>query len=93
MVAGWRTVAGGPKGSRARETFPLIRTLEIAARSGFICAPETLELDLWFGLLRKHKHFGSLLSAAHAFFEAASLAFATYADSSKFFAKPFSGSV
>ena len=69
---------------------PSIRALEIAARSGFICAPETLKSDPWFGLLRKHKHFGSLLSTAHAFVEDARSAFATYADSSKFFAKSLS---
>jgi DNA-binding winged helix-turn-helix (wHTH) protein len=72
---------------------PSIRALEIAARSGFICAPETLELDPWFGLLRKHKHFGSVLSTAHAFVEEARSAFAMHADSSKFFAKPLSRSV
>jgi DNA-binding winged helix-turn-helix (wHTH) protein len=63
---------------------PAIRALESAARSGFICAPETLKSDPWFGLLRKHKHFGSLLSTANAFVEEARSAFATYADSSKF---------
>jgi DNA-binding winged helix-turn-helix (wHTH) protein len=64
---------------------PSIRALEIAARSGFICAPETLKLDPWFVRLPKHKHFGSLLSTAHAFVEESRSAFAPYADSSKFF--------
>jgi hypothetical protein len=72
---------------------PSIRALEIAARSGFICAPETLELDPWFVRLRKHRHFGSLLSTAHAFVEESRSAFAPYADTSKFFAKPLDRSV
>ena len=64
---------------------PSIRAVEIAASSGFICAPETLKLDPWFGLLRKHRHFASLLSTAQASVEEARLAFATYLDSSKLF--------
>jgi DNA-binding winged helix-turn-helix (wHTH) protein len=72
---------------------PAIRALEIAVRSGFICAPETLKLDPWFGRLRKHRHFGSLLSTAQAFVEEARSALATYTDSSKVFVKPLSRSV
>jgi DNA-binding winged helix-turn-helix (wHTH) protein len=65
---------------------PSMRALEIAARSGFICAPETLESDPWFALLRKHKRFGALLSTAHAFVEEARSGLASSRDSSKFFA-------
>jgi len=72
---------------------PSIGALEIAARSGFICAPETLTLDPWFVRLPKHKHFGSLLSTAHAFVEESRSAFAPYADSSQAFAKPLRRSV
>jgi DNA-binding winged helix-turn-helix (wHTH) protein len=42
-----------------------------AARSGFICAPETLRSDPWLRPLRKHPEFGSLLETAQALIEGA----------------------
>lgn len=64
---------------------PTIESLEVAARSGFVCAPETLEHDPWFGALRKHTHFASLLNTTQALVEEAKSAFSMQADRSKYF--------
>jgi DNA-binding winged helix-turn-helix (wHTH) protein/tetratricopeptide (TPR) repeat protein len=41
-----------------------IELLENAERSGFICAPETLQCDKWFSSLRRHAGFEALMKAA-----------------------------
>lgn len=41
-----------------------IKALQVAAQSGFVCAPNTLKSDGWLSRLRKHSEFGSLLNAA-----------------------------
>jgi DNA-binding winged helix-turn-helix (wHTH) protein len=46
-----------------------IKALQQAARSGFICAPETLKSDPWLLPLRKHREFAVLLSKATALVE------------------------
>jgi hypothetical protein len=48
-----------------------IKALQRAARSGFICAPETLKSDPWLLPLRKHREFAVLLSKAAALVEQA----------------------
>jgi DNA-binding winged helix-turn-helix (wHTH) protein len=55
-----------------------IEALQRAARSGFICAPETLKADAWLKPLRKHREFGSLLREADILIERASSIFADY---------------
>jgi DNA-binding winged helix-turn-helix (wHTH) protein/tetratricopeptide (TPR) repeat protein len=46
-----------------------IKALQQAARSGFICAPETLKSDPWLLPLRMHREFAVLLSKATALVE------------------------
>jgi len=41
-----------------------IEALEKAAKSGFICAPETLQSDPWLRPLRKHRGFAALMHNA-----------------------------
>ena len=41
-----------------------IKALQVAAQSGFVCAPNTLKSDGWLSRLRKHSEFSSLLNAA-----------------------------
>jgi hypothetical protein len=40
-----------------------------AQQAGFCCAPQTLRMDPWFGALRKHREFASLLSRSDALAE------------------------
>jgi hypothetical protein len=48
-----------------------IKSLQLAARSGFTCAPDTLKSDPWLVPLQKHREFGPLLSNAEALVEKA----------------------
>jgi DNA-binding winged helix-turn-helix (wHTH) protein len=50
-----------------------IRALQLAAQSGFVCAPNTLKSDGWLSRLRKHSEFGSLSSAVQKLAEQAQL--------------------
>lgn len=52
-----------------------IRALQLAARSGFTCAPDTLKSDPWLVPLRRHRGFGSLLSLAEDLVERARSSF------------------
>jgi DNA-binding winged helix-turn-helix (wHTH) protein len=52
-----------------------IKALQQAARSGFICGPETLKSDPWLLPLRKHREFAALLSKAAALVEQAGSSF------------------
>lgn len=56
-----------------------LRALETAARSGFICAPETLKFDPWLKPLRKHSAFASLLKTMQSQVAAARSGFASFA--------------
>jgi DNA-binding winged helix-turn-helix (wHTH) protein len=62
-----------------------IKALQQAARSGFICTPETLKSDPWLLPLRKHREFAVLLSKAAALVEQAGSSFRDHAGSSKVF--------
>jgi DNA-binding winged helix-turn-helix (wHTH) protein len=62
-----------------------IQALQLAARSGFTCAPDTLKSDPWLRPLRKHRKFGPLLSNAESLVEEARSSFAEYVKSSKCF--------
>jgi len=62
-----------------------IKALERAARSGFTCAPETLESDPWLVPLRKHGELRPLLCNAEALVEKARSSFTGYAARSKSF--------
>jgi DNA-binding winged helix-turn-helix (wHTH) protein len=62
-----------------------IKALERAARSGFICAPDTLKSDPWLLPLRKHREFGTLLSNTDAVVGKTRSSFREYAASSKCF--------
>ena len=53
--------------------------LRQAARSGFVCAPNTLNSDPWLSELRKHSDFESLLTTAETLVEEARLSFDAYA--------------
>ena len=55
-----------------------VKALKRAARSGFICAPNTLNSDLWLSALQKHPEFGSLLNTAETLIEEAQSSFVTY---------------
>jgi DNA-binding winged helix-turn-helix (wHTH) protein len=50
-----------------------IRALQLAAQSGFVCAPNTLKSDGWLSRLRKHSEFGSLSSFVQKLAEQAQL--------------------
>jgi len=65
-----------------------IKALQKAARSGFICAPETLKSDPWLLPLRKHREFAVLLSKAAALVEQAGSSIRDHAESSKVFRQP-----
>jgi hypothetical protein len=52
-----------------------IKALQLAARSGFTCAPDTLKSDPWLVPLRKHRELGSLLSNAEDLVEKARFEF------------------
>jgi tetratricopeptide (TPR) repeat protein len=41
-----------------------VSALKLAAQSGFVCAPNTLNSDAWLSAVRKHSEFSGLLSAA-----------------------------
>jgi DNA-binding winged helix-turn-helix (wHTH) protein/tetratricopeptide (TPR) repeat protein len=43
-----------------------VNAVKAAAQSGFTCAPETLQLDVWLVALRDHPEFGALLHDAEA---------------------------
>ena len=60
-----------------------VRTLKMAAQSGFVCAPNTLISDAWLSALRKHSEFGSLLRSADALVQEARSSFETYTASPK----------
>ncbi len=62
-----------------------IKALQLAARSGFTCAPDTLKSDPWLVPLRKHRELGSLRSNAEALVEKARSSFTEYASSSNCF--------
>jgi DNA-binding winged helix-turn-helix (wHTH) protein len=62
-----------------------IKALERAARSGFICAPDTLKSDPWLLPLRKHREFGPLLSDTEAVVGKNRSSFTEYAASSQCF--------
>jgi DNA-binding winged helix-turn-helix (wHTH) protein len=62
-----------------------IQALQLAARSGFTCAADTLKSDPWLRPLRKHRKFGPLLSNAESLVEEARSSFAEYVKSSKCF--------
>jgi DNA-binding winged helix-turn-helix (wHTH) protein len=51
-------------------------TLKLAAQSGFVCAPDTLNSDPWLSALRKHPKFGSLLTTAETLASASAVKFA-----------------
>jgi tetratricopeptide (TPR) repeat protein len=55
-----------------------VRALKQAAQSGFICAPNTLNSDVWLSTLRKHPEFISLLSTAETRVEEARSSFEAY---------------
>jgi DNA-binding winged helix-turn-helix (wHTH) protein len=50
--------------SRMKLADSTIKTLKMAAESGFVCAPDTLNSDPWLNAVRKHPEFGSILSTA-----------------------------
>jgi len=56
-----------------------VSALRQAARSGFVCAPNTLNSDPWLSELRKHSDFESLLTTAETLVEEARLSFDAYA--------------
>jgi len=56
-----------------------VRALKRAAQLGFVCAPNTLNSDVWLSALREHPEFGSLLSTAETLVEEARSSFVTYA--------------
>ncbi len=58
-----------------------IDALRMAAQSGFVCAPTTLKSDPWFGAVRKHRKFGSLLVDAKGLVDEAQLRFRQHASS------------
>jgi DNA-binding winged helix-turn-helix (wHTH) protein len=60
-----------------------VRTLKVAAQSGFVCAPNTLISDAWLSALRKHSEFGSLLSTAETLIQEARSSFEAYTASPK----------
>jgi DNA-binding winged helix-turn-helix (wHTH) protein len=62
-----------------------IKALQLAARSGFTCAPETLNSDPWLVPLRKHREFGPLLRNADALVDKARSSFTEYAVRAKRF--------
>jgi DNA-binding winged helix-turn-helix (wHTH) protein len=62
-----------------------IKALQLAARSGFTCAPDTLKSDPWLVPLRKHRELGPLLSDADALVEKARSSLTECAASSKVF--------
>jgi DNA-binding winged helix-turn-helix (wHTH) protein len=62
-----------------------IKALQLAARSGFTCAPDTLKSDPWLVPLRKHRELGPLLSDADALVEKARSSLTECATSSKVF--------
>jgi DNA-binding winged helix-turn-helix (wHTH) protein len=62
-----------------------IKALQLAARSGFTCAPDTLKSDPWLVPLRKHRELGPLLSDADALVEKARSSFTEDAASLKCF--------
>ncbi|HEY4763551.1 MAG TPA: winged helix-turn-helix domain-containing protein [Candidatus Sulfotelmatobacter sp.] len=62
-----------------------IKALQRAARSGFICASDTLKSDPWLLPLRKHRELGLLLRNADALAGKARSSFAEYGASSKCF--------
>jgi DNA-binding winged helix-turn-helix (wHTH) protein len=62
-----------------------IKALQLAARSGFTCAPDALKSDPWLIPLRKHRELGALRSHAEALVEKARSSFTEYASSSKSF--------
>jgi DNA-binding winged helix-turn-helix (wHTH) protein len=62
-----------------------IKALQLAARSGFTCAPDTLKSDPWLIPLRKHRELGPLLSDADALVEKARSSFTEDAASLKCF--------
>jgi DNA-binding winged helix-turn-helix (wHTH) protein len=62
-----------------------IKALQLAARSGFTCAPDTLKSDPWLVPLRKHRELGRLLSDAEALVEKARSSLTECAGGSKVF--------
>jgi len=62
-----------------------IKALQLAARSGFTCAPDTLKSDPWLVPLRKHRELGALLCDADALVEKARSSFTEDAASLKCF--------
>ena len=59
--------------SRMKLADRAIRALESAAESGFVCAPSTLNSDSWFGAVRKHRDFDSIVSTAEGLVQDARL--------------------
>jgi hypothetical protein len=50
--------------SRMKQADRAVKALRIAAESGFVCAPDTLNSDPWLNAVRKHPEFGAILSTA-----------------------------
>jgi DNA-binding winged helix-turn-helix (wHTH) protein len=50
--------------SRMKMADRAVKALKMAAESGFVCAPDTLNSDPWLSAVRKHAEFGSILSTA-----------------------------
>jgi DNA-binding winged helix-turn-helix (wHTH) protein len=52
-----------------------LQAVKTAAQSGFTCAPQTLNSDVWLASLQNHPEFGSLLSNAESRVEQARMTF------------------
>lgn len=69
--------------SRLKLADSALNALKQAAQSGFVCAPQTLNSDVWLSALRKHPEFNVLLSTAEALVEEARSSFEAYTASPK----------
>ena len=69
--------------ARLKRTDLAVTALKQAAKSGFVCAPITLNSDPWLSPLRKHPEFNSLLTQAETLVAQAQLTFETYTASSQ----------
>jgi DNA-binding winged helix-turn-helix (wHTH) protein len=60
-----------------------VTALKRAAQSGFVCAPDTLNSDVWLRTLREHPEFSSILSTAETRAEEARSSFEAYTTGSR----------
>jgi tetratricopeptide (TPR) repeat protein len=60
-----------------------VSALKLAAQSGFVCAPQTLNSDPWLSALRKHPEFPSILNTAETLVEESQSTFKTLTANSK----------